>query len=260
MSYELISVERQHDGQVTSIVIGPAPANIVSASVIDELSAEITAHGSKDRRDVKLIVISGQGKHFSFGASVEEHKPDQVGDMLPRLHKMIGELLECPVPTLARVSGLCLGGGFEVVMACSMIICDKTAQFAVPEIQLGVFPPVGSVLLPRLIAAGEATRLIITGYKLAADDALRLGLVGHVAEEGALDEEVRKFVEKQILPKSASSLRMANRAARADLVRHYRDNIGAAEKMYLKELMATSDAVEGIQSFLEKRKPEWKNS
>lgn len=260
MSYELITVERQHDGQVTSIVIGPAPANIVSAKAIDELSAEITAHGSDDRRDTKLVVISGEGKHFSFGASVEEHKPDQVGDMLPRLHKMIGELLECPVPTLARVSGLCLGGGFEVVMACSMIICDKTAQFGVPEIQLGVFPPVGSVLLPKLIAANEAARLISTGDKLGADDAHRLGLVSTVAAEGALDDAVREFIEKQILPKSASSIRFACRAARADLVRYYRDNIGAAEKLYLDELMSTADAVEGIQSFLEKRKPGWKNS
>lgn len=260
MSYEQIGVKYPYDGQVTEVTIGPAPANIVSAKVIDELTVEIKDHASSaERRGTKLIVITGEGKHFSYGASVEEHKADMVGDMLPRLHQLIAHILECDVPTLARVPGLCLGGGFEVAMACSMIFCDKTAQFAVPEIQLGVFPPVASVLLPRLIAANEATRLILTGDKCKADDAFRLGLVNVVAEEGALEETTNKYIEKRFLPKSASSLRLACRAARADIARHFRENIPATEKLYLDDLMSTADAVEGIQSFLEKRPPEWKN-
>jgi cyclohexa-1,5-dienecarbonyl-CoA hydratase len=261
MSYEQIGVKYPYDGQVTEITIGPAPANIVSAKVIDELTTEIENHASSSKRSgTKLIVITGEGKHFSYGASVEEHKPELVGDMLPRLHGLITKIIECDVPTLARVSGLCLGGGFEVAMACSLIFCDKTAQFAVPEIQLGVFPPVASVLLPRLIAANEANRLILTGDKLPAEDALRLGLVSVMTDEGALEESTNKYIEKRFLPKSASSLRMACLAARADLARYFRENIPVAEKLYLEDLMSTSDAVEGIQSFLDKRPPEWKNA
>lgn len=262
MSYEFIGVQYPYDGQVTEIVIGPAPANIVSAKVIEELSEEIKKHdsGSDEHHNTKIIVIAGEGKHFSFGASVEEHKSDQVGLMLPRLHNMIGLLLGCSVPTMARVSGMCLGGGFELAMACSMIVCDKTAQFAVPEIQLGVFPPVASVLLPHLIGGVEANRLILTGDKCPADDAFHLGLANLVTEEGKLAESTQNYIEKRFLPKSASSLRMACRAARADIVKHFQANIAEAEKLYLYELMATADANEGIQSFLEKRKPEWKDA
>ncbi len=262
MSNEFIDVQYPFDGQVTDIVIRPAPANIVNAKMIEELSEEIKKHDSTtdDHRNTKLIVISGAGKHFSYGASVEEHKSDQVGDMLPRLHKMIGSILDCSVPTLARVSGLCLGGGFELAMACSMIFCDKTAQFAVPEIQLGVFPPVASVLLPHLIGSVEANRLILTGDKCSADAAFRLGLANMVTDEGALEETTQKYIEKRFLPKSASSLRLACRAARADIAGHFQANIAETEKLYLYELMATADANEGIESFLEKRKPEWKDA
>lgn len=262
MSYESIGVERLHDGQVTEITIGPGPANIVTGKVIGELTTEIERHDaeSSDYGSTKLIVIAGEGKHFSYGASVEEHKPELIRKMLPGFHRLIGAMLECGVPTLAKVSGLCLGGGFEVAMACSMIFCDETAKFSVPEIQLGVFPPVASVLLPRLIAGTEANFLMLTGGNCSGADAHRLGLVNKLTGAGALDEAVSKFIEKHILPKSASSLRIACRAARADILQHYRANIGAAEVLYLDKLMSTADAAEGIESFLAKRPPKWKNA
>jgi len=257
MSYETITAESRHDGRVEWITLGPAPANIISARLIAELSNALDA--AVDRDATGLIVVAGEGKHFSYGASVEEHRPEEIRDVLPRLHALIGKMVECPVPTLAAVSGLCLGGGFEVAMACSLVLCDERAKFGVPEIKLGVFPPVASVLLPWLVGSAAATRIILTGENADAEEMNRLGAVVGVAAQGGLDEAVEGFIKNNILEKSSAALRFANRAARSALAAHYRGSIDAMEKLYLDDLMSSEDAVEGITSFLEKRSPQWKN-
>lgn len=257
MPHELIKVDEQYDGQVSSIVLGPPPGNILTAAVMAELSAQLEVTSADGRK--KLVVITGEGKHFCFGASVEEHTPEKVGEMLPAFHDMIGRVLNCDVPIVAKVSGVCLGGGFELALACSMIFCDERAAFGVPEIQLGVFPPPACALLPFKCSESAARRIILTGDKISADEAYRLGIVESVAEKGQLDETVSKFAEEHILPKSASSLRIANKAAMTMLSAIYSENIKKVEVLYLEKLMSTTDAVEGITAFLEKRAPQWKD-
>jgi len=258
MPAETIRVETRYDGQVTDITIGPPPANIVTALMIDELAAELDRHAT-GQKDVKLVVIRGDGEHFSYGASVEEHRPEQIRDVLPKLHKLIGGMLENPVPTLAAVSGMCLGGGFELVMGCTLIFADEGAAFGVPEIKLGVFPPAASLLLPWLSSSASAARIILGGSNVNAQTAHRLGVVTEMAAPGELDAAIDQFIEKDILRKSASSLRFANRALRSGIAAHWAAHIGDIERLYINDLMATADAVEGITSFLEKRKPVWKN-
>ena len=257
MSYSLIKSAELFNGQATEITLGPAPANILSALLMDELSAELEKIAGMPHK--KLLILAGTGKHFSFGASVEEHTADKVGAMLPKFHKLIGTVLECPVPALAKVRGLCLGGAFELALACGLLFCEEGAALAVPEIQLGVFPPAASILLPRKTAFASAAQMILTGEKVPATELKRLGLVNEVAEAGKLDEAVQAFVEKHILPKSAAALRLANQATQLALVKHYRAHIQEVEQLYLDRLMSTADAVEGIQAFLEKRPPKWKD-
>jgi cyclohexa-1,5-dienecarbonyl-CoA hydratase len=257
MAYELIKVNETHEGEVTEVILGPPPANILSAKMMGEISELLEAEARK--KDKKLVIFSGEGKHFSFGASVEEHKPGNVNEMLPAFHRFIGNVINSPVPTLARVRGMCLGGAFEFVLACTFTFADSTARFGVPEIQLGVFPPVASVLLPCLTSAQFAAQAILAGEPFSADDLFCRSLITHVAREESLDEAVSVFFAKQLQPKSASSLRITHRAARMVTARQYEKFINDLENLYLDELMATADAVEGIASFLEKRKPVWKN-
>jgi cyclohexa-1,5-dienecarbonyl-CoA hydratase len=139
-----------------------------------------------------------------------------------------------------------------------MVIADHEARLAVPEIKLGVFPPVAGVLLPVMIGQSAASEIVLSGEEFSAADMNWFGVVGRVAEED-LDGAVDEFIEKNLLPKSASSLRYANRVAMAGIAAHYRAHIPEAEKLYLDGLMSTHDANEGINSFLEKRKAEWTN-
>lgn len=257
MSYKTLEINEKYDGQVVEVILNDAPANILTAAMMAEIRAFLKE--DKNCHNRKLIIFTGAGDHFCFGASVEEHTKDQVNDMLPGFHLMIGDILAHPVPSLARVSGFCLGGGFELAIACGLIFAEARSKYAVPEIQLGVFPPVAAALLPFLSNGVTATHMLLSGAKLSAQDMLNCGLVNEIAQGTELNQRVESYIEKNILPHSASSLRFANRAVRMSLNTIYRQHICDLERLYLDELMKSHDANEGIESFLAKRPPIWKN-
>jgi cyclohexa-1,5-dienecarbonyl-CoA hydratase len=257
MGYKHIKVAETDGGQITEITLGPPPANILSAGMMQEISSQLREDKKKAQK--KLIIFAGEGKHFCFGASVEEHTPERVGDMLPKFHTLIGDVIDCDIPTLAKVSGQCLGGGYELVLACDFIFAAKGAKFGLPEIQLGVFPPPACVLVPYKCSGTLSSQMILTGDRLGAEELHGLGLVNGVAEAGQLDQAVSAFFQEQLHPKSASSLRMAKSAASMMLREQYKSFIGKLESLYLTDLMTTADAVEGIRAFLGKRSPQWRN-
>ena len=254
MSNQTLSVNTICAGQVRAIVLNTPPANILTAAMMAEISAELDKAVSETT--LKLLIISGGGPNFSYGASVEEHSPDRVGTMLPGFHRLVEQILDHPLPTLAKVQGQCLGGGFELALSCSFLFAQSTAKFAVPEIQLGVFPPVAAALLPPIAGA----QMILGAAALSAAQLQQAGLLTAIAEPGELDADVAKYIEEQILPRSASSLRIAHRALRLAQLKRFRSVIGELEDLYLTDLMATHDAVEGISSFLERRQPRWSNN
>jgi len=258
MTYETLKIDELYDGAVSEIALDAPPGNILTAKMMAEIEAQLDIEDAN--ADRKLVVFTGAGYHFSFGASVEEHRRDQVGAMLPAFHRLIGKILACPTPTLAKVSGQCLGGGFELALVCTFILAGEEARFATPEISLGVFPPVAALLLPEISGSMLASRMVLTGAKLGAEELHRAGLVMSVSKKGEIDGDAAAFIEKHILPKSASSLRYAHRATRMMLARHYEAHIGELERLYLDELMSSHDANEGISAFLEKRPMEWINA
>jgi cyclohexa-1,5-dienecarbonyl-CoA hydratase len=258
MPYQLIKVQEKNAGAVTEIILSNAPGNIVSAQMMREIAAQMKI--DEDNPHKKLILLSAEGKHFSFGASVQEHGADQIRQMLPYFHSFIGGIINCKVPTMAKVSGLCLGGAFELVLASTFIVADESAKFGVPEIVLGVFPPPACILLPARCGDVLAVQMVLCGEPVDARKLYERGLITILAEKGKLDTVVEEFIEKQLLPKSASSIRFAHRAVRCNLSDLYAKHIAKLENLYIQDLMATTDAPEGIQAFLEKRPPRWLDS
>jgi cyclohexa-1,5-dienecarbonyl-CoA hydratase len=252
MTFEKIRLEFAHLERVARITLACPKANILDRAMIRELD-EAVSHASS--RPLNAIVIGAEGPHFSFGASVQEHLPDQIAGTLQALHGLLRRLLEAPAPVIAAVRGQCLGGGFELVLACDLIVADKTAQFAVPEIKLGVFAPAASALLPLRVRRAIASRLLLTGAAITADEAARCGFVTRVADD--LDTEIERWLESDFLLRSPSSLQFACRAARLSLHRAFEEDLTRLERLYLSELMKTPDAEEGIRAFLEKRAPHW---
>ena len=209
--------------------------------------------------NLKLITLEGAGTDFSFGASIPEHTPDQIAVVLPEMHGLIEDLVDVRAVTAAVVRGRCLGGGFEIALACDLIFASDDATFGLPEISLGVFPPAGSVLLPARVGTARATRTILTGESQSAKVWYEAGLIELLAPAAVLDAAVDRWFEKHLAGKSAAALRHAAAAARAGLRADLHARLPEAERLYLEDLMRTHDAVEGITAFLQKRAPDWQD-
>ncbi len=162
------------------------------------------------------VLLDAEGPHFSFGASVKEHLPGSFAAMLRALHQLVETMLGFPVPILVAIRGQCLGGGLEVVCAASQLFAAPDAAMGQPEIQLAVFAPAASCLLPERIGQGQAEDLLFSGRSIKADEALSMGLINSIADDpeaAALD-----YFDKHLAPRSASSLRFAVQAVRGDLL------------------------------------------
>ncbi len=251
-------LEFEHEGQVARVLLSAPKANIVDQAMIAQLESAFEHLAS--RGDLKAIVLTSDGPNFSFGASVQEHLPEQIADTLSQLHALLRRMAEATAPTIAAVRGQCLGGGFELALACDLILAEETAQLGCPEIQLGVFPPAASALLPVRIGAGPAAALVIGGASISGSAAAAIGLVNRTAAQGQLDAVLTGWLAAEFLPRSASALRWAAVAVRRPLNRALQNELPVLERMYLQELMSSPDAVEGIRAFLEKRAPRWRES
>lgn len=229
--------------------------NIITAETIAALSQALDALA--EHPHLKLLTIEGTGKDFSFGASIPEHAPGEIERVLPAAHALIHALLDFPAPTAAVVRGRCLGGGFEIALACDFILAEQSATFGLPEIALGVFPPAACALLPSRVGTARATRAILTGHSLPASAWEHTGLLEAVVPDGTIATEVDRWFEAHLSRMSAAALRHATAAARMALRGHVRAVLPELERLYLGDLMGTEDAAEGVAAFLEKRAPRW---
>ncbi|UCE25640.1 MAG: enoyl-CoA hydratase/isomerase family protein [Candidatus Zixiibacteriota bacterium] len=253
-----VLIQPQHEGQIVTLTLNAPKANVLDAEMMNDLQKALDDLGQQP--DVKLVQITGAGDHFSFGASVPEHTRDKAPEMLRQFHGLFYSLADLAIPAAALISGQCLGGGMELALMCNFLFADKSAKLGQPEIQLGVFAPPASLLLPMKIGQSGADGLLVTGRIASAEEAEAMGLVAQVFDDReAMMAGVDAWVQKHILPRSASSLRYAVRAARLEFNSVVKSKLKEQERLYLDELMATHDANEGIQSFLEKRKPDWQN-
>ena len=252
---EKIKVRRDYDGQVLRIVLAFPKGNVLDAQMMGEIAACID-HDAADK-NLKAIVFEGEGKHFCFGASVPEHVKERAPEMIRGFHTLFKKLLACGVPTFALVRGQCLGGGMELAAFCNFVVAEPSAMFGQPEIVLGVFPPVAALILPRIVGQSRADDLVLTGRSIDAGTALAWGLVHAVGDDG--EKLLAEALAKHILPKSAESLRHANRAVRESWHRELPAALDRMERAYVGDLMSTHDANEGIAAFLEKRAPKWES-
>lgn len=245
------------DGRVARVVIAAPKANIIDRTMIEDLDTKFV---EATRREPRAIVLAADGPHFSFGASIEEHLPEQITGALARLSNLLRRMAALPAPTLAAVRGQCLGGGFELVLACDLIIAEETAQLGVPEIKLGVFPPAASALLPVRLGAARAAAFTLTGATCSGAEAKQQGLVARVAPAGALDRDLQSWLESDFAGRSPAGLRHAALAVRRPVIKALEQDLPQLDKLYIEQLMRTPDAIEGIRAFLEKREPRWSHA
>ncbi|MFQ6612459.1 MAG: enoyl-CoA hydratase-related protein [Fidelibacterota bacterium] len=258
MMTEKVGFNSFHGGQVICLTLQAAPGNILDRAMMEQLQQRL--YSLKDNSCVKLIQFTGNGDHFSFGANVREHTRTQVGAMLKQFHQLFYTLMDLSIPTAALISGQCLGGGLELALACDFLFADSTARLGQPEINLGVFPPPASLLLPIKIGQPRASDLLLTGRTITAEEGQAVGLVTELFDDrDAMEAGVDQWFIKYFRPKSTSSLRHALQAARWQLNQTLREELPRIEQYYLEKLMTSHDANEGIEAFLEHRDPKWED-
>ena len=253
-----ILTQSLHGNQVIRLTLNAPKANILDTEMMTDLQEALD--DLRQQSDVKLLQFTGAGDHFCFGASVAEHVREKAHQMLKQFHQLFYTLADLAIPTAALISGQCLGGGMELALMCNFLFADKSAKLGQPEINLGVFAPPASVILPMKVGQSKADELLLSGKIISADEALKMGLATEIYDDHeSMLAGIDAWIEKYILPKSASSLKYAVRAARMEFNSVIKDALQKQEQLYINELMATHDANEGIQSFLQRRKPEWQN-
>ena len=245
------------DCQIARLTLAAPKPNILDREMMEELETALDRFGGDP---LKAIVLSSDGPAFSYGASVQEHLPGQIEITLRSLHRLLRKMILAPAPLIAAVKGQCLGGGFELVLACDLIVAEETATFACPEIKLGVFAPAASALLPTKLGSSRAASMLLTGAPLSGLEAFAAGLVARCAPTGGLEETLKQWLEVELLPRSAISLRSAALASRRASIRALQEDLPTLEALYLNQLMADPDAEEGIRAFLEKRNPRWQSA
>lgn len=253
----MLSVVMHEDTKRVTLRFAHPKGNIITDELVGQLRQAL--EDLSQSTSLRLLVIEGEGRDFSFGANIPEHAPGTIEQSLPLFHGLILDLLAMPVPTAAVVRGRCVGGGFEIALACDFIFASDDATFALPEIKLGVFAPVATVLLPKRVGLAAATSALLTGGSRTAAEWKSLGLIELVAPADGLTSSVDAWFNATLARHSAEALRYAVRGLRAPISEAAAREIPEIERLYLNDVMRSHDAKEGIEAFLEKRAPRWRD-
>jgi len=248
------------DGTLLRLVLNRPKGNVLTLEMMKALSGALAAQSNNPH--LRMVLVRGAGKHFSFGASVEEHRKEQAPSMLAGFHAMIRQVAAYPVPVAALVEGSCLGGAFELVLACHFVFAAPNANLGCPEITLGVFPPVLAAIGAQRLGGPLAEKMIVTGATIDAATAEKAGLVSAVFAGANPEEEFLEWYRKNLRPLSAFAIRQNVRVARigSGMLAALQEPLDKVERQYVQEVLASNDGNEGITAFIERRKPVWKDS
>src|SRR5688572_13766531 len=255
MSYEMILTETR--GQVGLITLNrPQVMNALNNQLMREVMDALDGFDKND--EIGAIVITGNEKAFAAGADIKEMAGKNIQQMMDTDHVAVfGRIRTIRKPVIAAVSGWALGGGCEIAISCDMIIASESAIFGQPEINIGVIPGAGGTQrLARALGKTLAMEMILNDRRLTAQEALQHGLVNRVVAVDAYLDEALKLAE-EIASRAPVAVRAAKKMINQAYERTLSDGL-AEEKQVFYNLFSTEDQKEGMQAFVEKRKPTWK--
>ena len=236
------------------MIANPAKLNALSAGAIRELTE--TTLGLAADAQLRAVVITGAGdKAFSGGVHVEDlgaTTPATAREGITRLHRCISAVRECPVPVIARINGYCIGGALELAAACDLRIAADHARFGMPEVRLGIPSVIEAALLARLMGAGRARWLLLTGELIDAAEALRWGFVERVVDAAGLDAEVDHALGA-ILAGGAQAIRAQKRLNRAYEELPFAEAVALSIEEF-ERAYATGEPQRLMRDYLERRR------
>ncbi len=244
------------EGSVCRMTLNRPEHNLLNETLLKELATGFESlHG---KEDIKLVVVDSACKVFSAGIDIGEYTTHRVFQMLDAFHNLFATMLDVGKPVLTVVNGPAIGGGLELAAFGDLMVATPKAKFALPEITIGVFPPLATTIFPSIVGPKLALELVLTGEPITAERAKELGLVNRLVPEAQLEPTVNELIAR-ISALSAPVLAMAKKAVWEGLGLSLRDALRQSMNIFLHELYRLEDAQEGLRALIEKRKPQWKN-
>jgi len=255
MDLQILNVDVKD--QVAMVTISrPEAMNALNTRFFNEMDHVVAELRKRD--DVRVMVITGEGKAFVAGADIAEmvDKTPEEGSAFSRLgQNTFRSLGEMEIPVIAAINGFALGGGLELAMGCDFRIASSKAKFGQPEVNLGLIPGyAGTQRLPRLTTPADAMYLLMTADMIGAEDALRIGLVQKVVEPEELMQTVMD-IAKNIISKGPKAVKLIKKVVRQGLLEGF--NEGSELEADMFGTLFKDEGETGMRAFLEKRKPEW---
>ncbi|UCZ52194.1 enoyl-CoA hydratase [Bacillus shivajii] len=257
---EFTYIKLRKEERIAFITLNHPPANTLSQAMFDDL--DLAFSKIEEDEDVKAVVVHGEGRFFAAGADIKEftmvNGSDSFSEMARKGQRVFKKIETFSKPVIASIHGAALGGGLELAMACHIRLVAEDAKLGLPELQLGLIPGfAGTQRLPRLVGRAKATEMLLTSDPITGKEAVKWGLANHAHPQDTLLEETEKLAKK-VSQKGAISVSFA-----LELLQNAQDDsfdiASENEAKRFGEVSATIDAKEGIQAFIEKRKPNFKD-
>jgi enoyl-CoA hydratase/carnithine racemase len=253
-----ILMREDKEGVATLTLNRPTQFNSLSEEMLAELQAALNTIAQD--KTVRAVVIAGAGKAFCAGHDLKQMRANHSKAYMQKLFKQCGKVMmtivEMPQPVIARIHGIATAAGCQLVAMCDLAVAAEGARFAVSGINVGLFCSTPSVALGRAMGRKEAMEMLLTGDFIDAAEAQRRGLVNRVVPLDQLDAEVKKLTDS-ICAKSAVAVGMGKQM----FYKQLEMGLDGAYQLAVETMacnMMSDDAAEGIDAFMQKRKPEWK--
>lgn len=254
-------IQFELNGKIAVLTLHSPPANALSSKLLETI-AEKLDEIEKDEA-LKVIILKGEGKFFSAGADIKEftalNHSDEYQALAEKGQSLFRRMEYYNIPIIAAIHGAALGGGLELAMACHMRIVTEQAKLGLPELNLGIIPGfAGTQRLPQYVGLAKAYEMILTGEFISGEEAVGLGLANKAVSEDRLDEEAMLLAEK-IAKKSKASIHKVMELIPFAKTSQFKEG-SLAEAKAFGEVFTTADAKEGVQAFVEKRRPNFKDN
>lgn len=254
-------LEVRREGAVATVVLQNPPLNILTSELKDLIAATFTELSADD--GVRAVVLTGGGdRAFSAGANLKEF-PERIRlgnayEVSQQGHRVSEAVRRCRCPVVAAVDGLALGGGLELALFADLRVASRRSTFALPEIKRGIFPGTsGSQLLPRIVGASQAKRLMMFGDPVDAEEALRIGLVDLLVDDGQALTQAQAWAGT-LAERPAVAVRLIKRLVDTGATAPLEVGLEYESQLFARAF-GTADAAEGAAAFLERREPDFRH-